>query len=121
MGIAETILDIDGAIRSFPWMDFEVLECSRWKARIAGSLDGSGLPDIHVEFADVAGASMPMEWKSDTSRVVFSEVEPHRARAFNLGFAIEQGYTLFQFAGEDHPEPCVIAARSVALTLTKGR
>lgn len=114
MDNGETVHVIDSAIRQYPWMDFEVIECSRWKLRVSGALDPSGEDDIQIEFKDIAAVSLPTEWKTDTNRVTFAELTGEAAVRFNLGFRIERGYTLFQFVAEDCESPCVVAAKSVS-------
>lgn len=113
--LTDSIQAVDRAIRRYPWLDFDVLECSPRKVRIAGSIDPSSAPDLIVEFEDIAAVSLPMEWRTDTTKVVFAELDNLLASELNLAFHVEVGYTAFHFVADDRPGPCVVLAKSVSV------
>ncbi len=97
------------------WMDFEIIEYSRYMLRIIGSLDISSVPDIEIIFKDICFMSTVFNWKTDTSREAISLIEGDEAKKTNIKFRVEQGYYLVKFQAEDYPNNfgCIFGIREV--------
>lgn len=97
------------------WMDFEIIEYSRYMLRIIGSLDISSAPDIEIIFKDIFFMSTVFNWKTDTSREAISLIEGDEAKKTNIKFRVEQGYYLVKFQAEDYPNNfgCIFGIREV--------
>jgi len=97
------------------WMDFEVIQYTGNELVIMGSIDISNPHDIEIIFRDVFFISMPMEWKTDTSKTVLEVVEGQPAIDLNKKFQVEQGYHIFKFIPEDYDKDfgCFIAAKGI--------
>ncbi|MFC5702317.1 hypothetical protein ACFPVX_13525 [Cohnella faecalis] len=123
MEILETkkvVEDINTFIGSQLWLDFEVLQYDKQKLTIIGSIDISNMHDIEIVFEDIFFVSLPIEWKTDTSRPVLSILEGEKAKILNKKFQVEQGHSIFAFAPEDYPDDfgCYVCAKKIAFNLT---
>lgn len=101
--IENVLTKINEYLESQLWMDFEIIEYSRYKLRIIGSIDISSAPNIEIVFKDVFFASAVFNWKTDTSCNIISLVKGDEARKINIKFQVEQGYHLVKFQAEDYP------------------
>ena len=70
-------------------MDFEIIEYSRYKLRIIGSIDISAAPNIEIVFKDVFFASTVFNWKTDTSCNIISLLKGDEARKINIKFQVK--------------------------------
>src|SRR5690606_859500 len=113
--VRDKVREVDELIRRAPWMDFEFGEFSGGVVAIVGSVDPSSGYDLKILFSDVAFVSLPVAWRTDTSRAVLSLVEEGRAEILvNHAFHVVVGNTLFEFAAEDLPGTrCLIGAREI--------
>ena len=98
--IENVLTKINEYLESQLWMDFEIIEYSRYKLRIIGSIDISSAPNIEIVFKDVFFASAVFNWK--TSCKIISLVKGDEARKINIKFQVEQGYHLVKFQAEDY-------------------
>ncbi|GIO67640.1 hypothetical protein [Paenibacillus cookii] len=116
----KVVEDINTFIRSQLWLDFEVLQYDKQKLTIIGSIDISNMHDIEIVFEDIFFVSLPIEWKTDTSRQVLSILEGEKAIILNKKFQVEQGYSIFAFAPEDYPDDfgCYVCAKKITFNLT---
>lgn len=98
------------------WMDFEVIEYSKYALRMIGSLDSSALPDIEIIMKDIFFASAVFEWETDTSQQVVFLVEGSEAKRINMRFHVEQGYHLIKFKAESYPDPfeCLFGVKEIS-------
>ena len=98
-------------------MDFEIIEYSRYKLKIIGSIDISSAPNIEIVFKDVFFAFTVFNWKTDTSCKVISLVKGDEAKKINMEFQVEQGYHLVKFQAEDYPYNfgCLFGIKEVQL------
>ena len=101
--IENVLTKINEYLESQLWMDFEIIEYSRYKLRIIGSIDISAAPNIEIVFKDVFFASTVFNWKTDTSCNIISLLKGDEARKINIKFQVEQGYHLVKFQAEDYP------------------
>ncbi|MFF2482313.1 hypothetical protein [Paenibacillus sp. NPDC058071] len=117
--ITKVVEDINKFIRNQPWLDFEVLQYDKQKLTIIGCIDISNLHDIEIVFEDIFFVSLPIEWKTDTSRPVLSVLEREKAIILNKKFKVEQGHSIFAFAPEDYPDDfgCYVSAKKIAFKL----
>lgn len=100
--IENVLTKINEYLESQLWMDFEIIEYSRYKLRIIGSIDISSAPNIEIVFKDVFFASAVFNWKTDTSCKIISLVKGDEERKINIKFQVEQGYHLVKFQAEDY-------------------
>lgn len=103
------------------WMDFQVTNYDGYSLTIVGCLSLS-FPDqyeIKIYFRDVFFVSLPMDWKTDTSKIVLSLLEADEAGEINWKFQVESGYHIFRFKPEDYPDDfgCLIGAREISYKL----
>lgn len=112
--------DINIFLQKELWFDFEVIRYHDRKLTIIGSIDPSSHHAIEIYFEDIFFVSLPMEWKTDTTKTILSILEGNDAIKLNKRFQVEIGYHIFRFAPEDYPEDfgCLIAAREISYTLT---
>jgi hypothetical protein len=98
-----------------PWCDFEVKEYRGTKLVVTGSLDVSAAHMFEVWFEGVFFVSMPMEWKTDTSRPPLALLVGEDAAAVNRRFCVERGHHIFRFTPEDYPDDfgCLVGAREI--------
>jgi hypothetical protein len=98
-----------------PWCDFEVKEYRGTKLVVTGSLDLSAAHIFEVWFEGVFFVSMPMEWKTDTSRPTLALMVGEGAASVNRRFRVERGHHIFRFTPEDYPEDfgCLVGAREI--------
>lgn len=118
--LAAVVNRIDSQIRSHPWMDFEIWEYVGGNLIVAGFIDTTVDANLFIKFDGVFSLSLPAEWRTDTSKRVFSLLEGEKARQWNLRFQVEIGNSLFSFAPEHYPPDfrCVVAAKSVRISRT---
>jgi len=115
----KTVSDIDAQVRKNPWMDFEVTNYDRQMLSVIGNISPSypGQPgQIEINFKDVYFVSLPIAWKTDTSKQVISLVDGPEQFAINKLFRVEQGYLIFKFMPEDYQEGfgCLIGAKEIS-------
>jgi hypothetical protein len=93
-----------------------VAEFAGYRLTLHGSIAPSSAPDFVITFDRVFFMSLPLEWKTDTSREVVGVLTGASAEEVNLRFRVEQGNTLFSFRPENYPDDfrCLIGARSVS-------
>ena len=111
------VSEINDHIRKQLWMDFEVVQYSKNKLIIFGSIDpSSSIHNIEIWFEDVFFISLPLEWKTDTSNGVLELLEGENAYLINRQFQVEQGYHIFKFTPEDYPNTfgCLLGAKKIA-------
>lgn len=113
--IKDVLAEINGYLETQLWMDFEVIEYSRYALKIIGSLDISSSPDIEIVFKDIFFVSAVFNWKTDTSHKAISLMEGDGARKINIKFQVEQGYHLVRFQAEDYPDDfgCIFGIKEV--------
>lgn len=118
---SQRVLEIDSAIRAFPWLDFELAEYRGNVLTVSGSVDTSVEHDIEISFTDLAFVSLPLAWRTDTSAPVFTMVRGSEVVVINQTFRVEQGMHIFQFMPEDYPPTfrCLVGARSVTYRLIR--
>ncbi len=112
----KTVIDeINKYLNKQLWMDFEIIEYSKYVLRIIGSLDISAMPNIEITFKDVFFASAVFEWQTDTSQQVLFLIEGSEARELNMKFRVEQGYHLIRFKAEDYPDNfgCIFGVKEI--------
>lgn len=113
----ETDVDaIDTMIRTFPWLDCEVMRCSTSELVIVGSLDLLAGHELTVTFDDVSFLEAPLSWKSDTSQRVFSLLTGEEARHYNIRYDVTVGQQVYRFLCEYEDAPVTLAARAVRAT-----
>lgn len=78
-------------------MDFEIIEYSRYKLKIIGSIDISSAPNIEIVFKDVFFASTVFNWKTDTSCKVISLVKGDEAKKSIWNFKLNKDTILLNF------------------------
>lgn len=113
--IKNVLVEINEYLETQLWMDFEIIEYSRYALKIIGSLDISFAPNIEIIFKDVFFASTIFNWKTDTSHEIVSIIEGDEARKINMEFQVEQGYHLVKFQAEDYPDDfgCIFGIKEV--------
>jgi hypothetical protein len=114
--VKKVVDEINNYIQKGLWLDFEVSQYSKNKLMITGSIDPSNPHDIEINFEDVFFVSLPLEWKTDTTKTVLHILEGEDAKALNLRFQVEQGYQIFKFSPEDYPDDfgCIIGAKAIS-------
>ena len=119
VNIIKEIDNINKFLQSELWFDFEVKEYTKNRLCIIGSIDPTYPPNIKIHFKDIFFLSLPIEWKTDTSKKILSLVEGEDAININKQFQVEQGYYLFQFKAEYYPDDfkCLIGAKEISYTL----
>lgn len=117
------VAEVNGFLAGCSWMDFEVLRYESGTLVVMGSLDISDPHDIEVHFHEVAFVSLPIEWKTDTTKPVLSVFEGDKAVTVNLTFQVEQGHHLFRFAPEDYPDQfgCLVGAKGISWVAVRPR
>jgi hypothetical protein len=102
------------------WFDFEVICYQDRKLTIIGSIDPSSHHNIEIYFEDIFFVSLPVEWKTDTTKTILSILAGDNAIELNKRFQVEIGYHIFRFAPEDYPEDfgCLIGARKISYSLS---
>ena len=112
----KTVIDeINKYLNKQLWMDFEIIEYSKYVLRIIGSLDISAMPNIEITFKDVFFTSTVFDWQTDTSQQVLFLIEGSEARELNMKFRVEQGYHLIRFKAEDYPDNfgCIFGVKEI--------
>src|SRR5258708_4306012 len=106
---------IDRTVRKMPWIDFEVKHYLGNELIIMGSLDSSASRDIEIIFMDVFFVSMPIAWKTDTSKTVLTLVNGEATVVINKRFQVEQGHHIFRFMPEYYADDfyCLVAAKTI--------
>lgn len=112
---ADTVERINALLQQRPWFDFEVMEYQGYALTVVGSIDPSGPHQLEIRFDRVFAVSLPMEWRTDTSRPPLTLLTGEPAAAVNRRFRVEQGHHVFRFSPEDYPEDfgCLIAAQGI--------
>lgn len=107
--------EINEYLKKQLWMDFEVIEYSKYILRIIGSLDISIMPNIEIIMKDIFFASTVFNWETDTSQQVLALVEGSEARKLNMKFCVEQGYHLIKFKTENYPNTfeCLFGVKEI--------
>lgn len=120
--IKNVLVEINKYLENQLWMDFEVIEYSRYELKIIGSLDISSAPNIEIAFKDIFFASTAFNWSTDTSRNVVSLIEGDEAKKINIKFQVEQGYHLIKFQAEEYPDDfgCIFGVKEVKFTKKEG-
>jgi hypothetical protein len=97
------------------WLDFEMIQYQNHVLTITGSIDTSYPYDIEIKFEDIFFISLPIEWKTDTSKVVLKVLEGEEAISINKRFQVEQGYYIFKFIPEDYNDDfgCLVGAKKI--------
>ncbi len=114
MRIIKAPVEIDAALRRYPWMDMSLAGDDGRDFVVEGSLSESYPCEIRIVFRNVNCVSSRRSWKTDTSRAVFSEVvDPE----FNRAFHVEVGYKTFELAAEDVPTNMRFVAELVELEI----
>lgn len=113
--IKKVVDEVNEYLSNKLWMDFEVVEYSKYELKIIGSLDISAMPNIEIILKDVFFASTVFEWETDTSQQVLFLIEGSDAKELNMRFRVEQGYHLIKFKAEDYPDPfgCIFGAKEI--------
>lgn len=108
--------EINSFLRTKLWMDFEVSRYLDHQLTIIGSVDPSSHHDIEIVFDGVAFVSFPIEWKTDTTKIVLTMVNGSEARELNMRFQVEIGHHIFRFAPEYYPADfsCLIGAKTIS-------
>lgn len=114
--LQSTVAEINTFLQTKPWLDFEIIAYDQQKLTVIGSIDPSSRHNIEIYFDDVFFVSSPVEWKTDTTKIVLCIIEGEQAVKLNIKFRVEIGYFIFQFVSEDYPEDfgCLIAARNIS-------
>lgn len=101
-------------LKSKPWLDVDVVECSPQTVVLDCGIDLSLGPDIEIRFESIYLASLLMTWKTDTSHPVLQLLTGEEAYHINRQYRVEQGYHLFAFQPEDIEQGirCLIGAHS---------
>lgn len=113
---------INQYMTSQPWCDFEVMSYLGERLTIMGSLDPSHEHEIEIVFEGVACASLPFEWKTDTSVSPFQLVTGEHAVRLNRIFQVEVGHRMFGIRPEGYSPGflCVVAARRIGFRVVTG-
>ena len=106
---------VDGVIRTYPWMDFEIVSYRHGTLTIAGSIDPTVEPDLTITFGGVRCIVASVEWRTDTKRQVLRLIPEEDAAQYNHGYVLEIGTGVFQFTPENLAGPCIIGARTIKL------
>lgn len=98
------------------WFDFEVSQYERQSLIVVGSIDQSAPHNIEVCFENISFISLPMEWRTDTSRRILTLLEGEEAYKLNGKFQVEIGHHIFQFFPEGYPNDfgCLVAAKKIS-------
>jgi hypothetical protein len=106
---------VSNRIQQEPWFDFEVIKYNKNELVIGGGKSLSYPHELEILFKDVFFVSMPVEWRTDTSKNIFTILEGDEKYNVNKRFQVEQGYFIFKFFPEDYPNDfgCLICAKSV--------
>lgn len=120
--IKKVIEEINQYLSEQLWMDFEIIEYSKYILRIIGSIDISAAPNIEIILKDIFFASTVFNWETDTSRQVLSLIEGNEARKINIKFRVEQGYFLIKFNTEDYTDypdclECIFGIKDISFTI----
>lgn len=117
---SQDVAEIDGILRSYPWMDCEIYSWIRGDLTIIAGVDLHGpSPDLLFHFEDTLVLVAPREWKTDTSSTVFSTVVGEMELKVRHDYRVGPPHAIFQFQPEDSDRPCWIAARAVQLILQR--
>jgi len=122
---AQNVVDeINALLQKQPWMDFTVSEFNGYHLLIEGGLSiHRRRPwDIEITFESVFCISLPVDWKTDTSKPPLALLTGDDAYAINTRFDVVQGNHLFRFRPEDYPPDsgCIIAAEGIGYQLPEG-
>ena len=117
MSIEDEVRRVNEYIQRRPWFDFEVDSLTARNLSVTGTIDESFPQEIEVLFEHVIAFSGPSTWQTDTSHRSLSILSGARAYELNLRYQVEQGFQLFQFRAEHHPEDGwpVIAAEGLKM------
>ncbi|EGO62751.1 hypothetical protein [Acetonema longum] len=121
VSIKTIMAEINSFIQQQMWLDFEVIQYIRNKLTVIGSIDISNPHDLEIHFEDISFVSLPIEWKTDTSKTALLLLEGEAAILLNKRFHVQQGYHIFKFTPEDYPEDfgCYVGARAISYQIIK--
>ena len=117
--LQEVVEEINAFLQKQLWYDFEVIRYQDQKLTINGGIDPSSHHNMEIYFEDVFFLSLPIEWKTDTTKTAFSLVAGSNAVELNKRFQVEMGYHIFRFTPEYYPEDfgCLVGARKVSYAI----
>jgi len=119
---AQKVVDeINALLMRQQWMDFTVSELDGSSLLVEGGLSiHRPRPwDIEITFESVFCISLPVEWKTDTSKPPLALLTGDEAHEINRRFDVAQGNHVFRFTPEDYPPDfgCIIAAEKISYRL----
>lgn len=113
------IEQLNSIISKENWLDMEVQNLSGGVLVVAGSTDFTYGHSLEIEFHDVFYMSLNMEWKTDTSKPVFHNLDYNESLSLNSKFQIEKGFSIVKIIAEDFSEPFYVAAKSLFFNTDK--
>lgn len=114
--VRRTLGQINQMLQRRPWLDFEVAEYRGGELLVVGSMDTTAPHDVEIRFKDVFFVSLPIEWKTDTTKPPLALVMGEEAIRLNLRFQVVRGHHIFRFTPEDYTVDfsCLVCAKEIS-------
>lgn len=120
----KNVEQINKIVKSNLWYDFEIISYDGYNLKIGGSTESLLMPNmkynLEIIFSDIFFISSLSSWSADIVNMPFTVLTGDEARDINLKYQVEQGYSIFQIAVEDHNRPLLVIAGNISYNQQKG-